>query len=299
MRLQPARYGANRQARRQYILLPLALSSLLFGHLVAGTPTTHAQRGNFFLRYTGTVEARAGGGPLPAGTRLTLITARSATDLTICGSGAVSDGRGTYVIDVQPLPDCAASGGPRNSVQYYFVYNGVIETDARSNAALDRPESWGDTAHRDVSVTVIPGVEPTDLLVDADGTPYLPLFRLYGRVLLGDAQQPAPIGSEITVTTADSGILCGTGTVNTADGWYYVDVQPVADCAAQTGPGLNLVEFDVAVNGQSIGPVYSAKQLDLQSGPGGSPSAVTRPGGICQFDLVDTDSAVGTRFANC
>jgi hypothetical protein len=96
--------------------------------------------------------------------------------------------------------------------------------------------------------------------VGAQAPPSVPQFRAYGTVTINGA--PAPAGTTVTAQSASSNTICGTGTVSSTSGSYFVDVQSIAGC---TGNVIFLVNGQPTNAGTVTQPNVqgSPKQVNL------------------------------------
>ena len=209
------------------------------------------------IRFTGTVTI--GRHAAPAGTKVTVIVARTATDITVGGTGTVTGSDGAYTIDVPPKPEFACNEN-RRYVNFIFVVNGEnVGVEPVSNLYLDQPSSLGRTRQVNLHGTDIPSLTTGQSASSQTGTK-LNLIRFYGTVKFGPNYQPAPVGTKVTVLAARSmadTTACATGTVRDRDGSYVIDVPPKPENACNEN--RRYVNFIFVVNGENVGvePVSS------------------------------------------
>ncbi|MFN8556976.1 MAG: M91 family zinc metallopeptidase [Dehalococcoidia bacterium] len=184
-------------------------------------------------RYHGRLTYAPTGGPLPAGTTITLITARSGSDTTVCGTGQVSDANGNFVLDVKALPGvCIARTYSDLHPRHIFVVNGAWAGDTPSSGLRwDDPPTLAGTYGVTLDQTPIPALASTP----PPTTSANPLIvrRYYGRLTVTGGAA-APVGTTLNVRSSVDADLCGTGRVVDANGNYVLDVrQGAGRCVAR------------------------------------------------------------------
>jgi hypothetical protein len=185
-----------------------------------------------------------------------LITARTATNTTACGTGVVSDHDGGFAVEIERTPLCASSRTGSRGVTYYVIARGERAGSASPAPFLDAP--GGGTRRVNLSGTEIPGCQWTP----PAGELALPLVRFYGDVTAG--RVPAPGSTEITVIVEHSATdmpVCGMGTVVDELGTYWVDVLPLEDRATSRTRGRGLA-YRLLVGGEVAGSSSPAPFFD-------------------------------------
>lgn len=242
--------------RRVHAGTVLGVGLVLLLCLALDRRASAAQQGSVGVRYEG--QLRIGNRPAAAGTPVTVIAPRSASDVTICGRASISD-NGRYRLDVPASSPCIARTVDERRTLHIFVVYGENVGFQSNGSSLDDPRSLGRTFRQDLRGTNIVGFDPA--LAPDDGT--MAGVRYHGRLLLG--QSPAPAGTAISVHASRDGTAiegCGQGTVTGDGGFYWLDVPAVPECIAPTIEERTVVHLFM-VDGENVGLESNAASLDL------------------------------------
>ena len=198
-------------------------------------------------------------GNTPAGPGLTLsvVNARTVTDVFVCGSGVTgSDGR--LSIDVQPVARCTDEGNGGGPVQFLFVSNGEQVGTYSTHLLLSRPQDLGHEVQLAVASNA-PSAPPTNVLL-------VPL-RFSGTVMIGAGVAPAGTRVNVSAARGPAGLVsCGNGVVN-GSGQYTIDLASDPRCT-DDGNGGGPVEYVFTIDGTNVGSYEAHVRLDMGSSLG-------------------------------
>lgn len=180
---------------------------------------------------------RIGGYPAPSGTRISLLTLRTADEVFQCGVTTVT-GRGSFSLEVEATPRCSDEGNGGGPVFFVFTYAGESVGYTNFHVRPARPGSKR-TFPIELAAPANPARPPTG--------PPLVLQRFYGRLKVSG--RPAPAGLELSIQAAanprgSNWFECGKGRTQ-PDGWFSIDIPAEAPY---------LTRCSDAVNGK--GPVF-------------------------------------------
>lgn len=237
------------------------LWSGLIGFWGAPQSVAQAQTEGLVVRYNGVL--RLSGVGAPAGVKITAISARNATDTTVCGTAVTRDNLGSFTLDIAAIPiDCVARTQQGPHPTYIFLVNGEnVGVHSSAPLSLNRPDGLGRARSINLS-----GVMVNGLPLDTFDTATLMVTRYYGSLRLSGVLAPA--GVPITAESDVDGVICGSGVTSDDVGSFYLDIAPIpGSCVAQLAAGPH-PRYIFRVGEENVGVHASA------------PLAFTRPEGL-------------------
>jgi hypothetical protein len=211
------------------------------------------------VRYHGT--ARMGDRFPRAGTVVRALHIRSVSDIVVCGTGSITDGRGSYVVDVPLSPDCIPARHPEPTITHILTVEGQKAGTGAAESrhlTLDGPGGWGRTSSRNLNGEDIPNVPDSGMIRP-------PAIRYHGSVRIEN--QVAPAGTAVTVlgTRGGPAFTCGNGSVTDRQGSYYVDIMLSPDCLPLRHPGIDVNHLFI-VNGKRVNSMAAeARHITLDN----------------------------------